>query len=52
MLTPNKGEVYKHAAAYGQTVQGLGPVATAAITEVEALTNELLSVLKGETDHG
>ena len=45
-------EVYKHAAAYGQTVQGLGTGATAAITEVEALTDELLSVLKGETDHG
>ena len=45
-------EVYKHAAAYGQTVQGLGTVATTAVTEVEALTDELLSVLKGETDHG
>ncbi len=44
-------EVYKHAAAYGQTVQGLGTGATAAITEVEALTDELLSVLKGN-DHG
>ena len=32
--------------------KALGTVATAAITEVEALTDELLSVLKGENDHG
>ena len=41
-------EAYRHAAAYGQTVHHLGAGAAAAIREVEALTDEILSVIQGE----
>ena len=44
-------EAYRHAAAYGQTVHHLGTDAQAAISEVEALTDELLSVIEGETEN-
>ncbi len=37
---------YRQSAVFGQTVQDFGSKASDAITEVEALTNEILSVLK------
>ena len=44
-------EAYRHAAAYGQTVHHLGAGAAAAIREVEALTDEVLSVIQGEFEN-
>ena len=44
-------EAYRHAAAFGQTVHHLGATAAAAIREVDALTDEVLSVLKGESEN-
>ena len=42
-------EAFRHAAAYGQTVHYLGSVAATAIREVEALTDEVLSIIQGES---
>lgn len=39
---------YRQSAVFGQTVQDFGSKASDAITEVEALTDEILSVLKGK----
>lgn len=39
---------YRQSAAFGQTVQDFGSKATDAIAEIEALTEEILSVLKGK----
>ena len=41
-------EAFRHAAACGQTVHHLGLVAQAAIDEIDALTDEVLSILKEE----
>jgi len=40
--------VYRQSAVFGQTVQDFGSKASDAIAEVEALTDEILSVLKGK----
>ncbi len=39
---------YRQSAVFGQTVQDFGSKATDAIAEIEALTEEILSVLKGK----
>ena len=39
-------EVYRHSATYGQTVHDLGSQAAAAVAEVEALTDEILSIIQ------
>ena len=39
---------YRQSAVFGQTVQDLGSKATDAIAEIEALTEEILSILKGK----
>jgi len=39
---------YRQSAVFGQTVQDFGSKATDAIAEIEALTEEILSILKGK----
>lgn len=43
--------VYRKSAAFGQTVHEFGSKATAAIKEIEALTNEVLAILKPTKAH-
>jgi chromosome partitioning protein len=42
-------QVYRHSAVFGQTVHNFGSKASAAIEEIEDLTNEILGILKLST---
>jgi len=41
-------QIYRQSAVFGQTVQDFGSKATAAIEEIEALTDEVLALLRAE----